>query len=103
MSVFKIKIIFEFLSKCAYRKLQKIDKGLAMTVIYKYAGPSPSARSPQDDLLVAVDKKTSKILFHQKRAASSDNKKVHIPMVCNNFQFSLSYPGWLQVIEVMPV
>ncbi|KAJ1522960.1 hypothetical protein ONE63_002097 [Megalurothrips usitatus] len=63
-----------------HRKLQKTDKGLAMTVVYKYAGPSHSGRAPQDDVLVAVDKKTSKILFHQNRAASSDPKKVHIPM-----------------------
>lgn len=52
-----------------------------MTVVYKYAGPSHFGRAPQDDVLVAVDKKTSKILFHQKRIASNDNKKVHIPMV----------------------
>lgn len=63
------------------RRLQKVDKGLAMTVIYKYAGPSHSGRAPQDDVLVALDKKTSKILFHQKRIASSDKKKIHIPMV----------------------
>ncbi|XP_034257090.1 translation initiation factor eIF-2B subunit epsilon isoform X2 [Thrips palmi] len=63
-----------------HRKLQKVDKGLAMTVVYKYAGPSHVGRAPQDDVLVAVDKKTSKILFHQKRIASNDNKKVHIPM-----------------------
>ncbi|KAK3914817.1 Translation initiation factor eIF-2B subunit epsilon [Frankliniella fusca] len=63
-----------------HRRLQKSDKGLAMTVVYKYAGPSHAGRAPQDDILVAVDKKTSKILFHQKRNAGSDQRKVHIPM-----------------------
>ncbi|KAE8740661.1 hypothetical protein FOCC_FOCC013809 [Frankliniella occidentalis] len=63
-----------------HRRLQKTDKGLAMTVVYKYAGPSHPGRAPQDDILVAVDKKTSKILFHQKRVSSPDQKKVHIPM-----------------------
>lgn len=66
------------------RKLQKTDKGAAMTVLYKDCGNK--TLHPNDELYLAIDNKTDQILFHSRRKSYSAidmalDSKIDVPLV----------------------
>jgi len=73
------------------RQNQKVNKGLAMTLLYKHGGYTHSARAPQDDLLLVLDPATGQVLLHQKQL-SAPKKKIQIPMVRQHLYFSTELP-----------
>ncbi|XP_046394084.1 translation initiation factor eIF-2B subunit epsilon [Ischnura elegans] len=60
-----------------HRKIQKQDKGAVMTVVYSQASPGHRLRSPDEEVVVAVDGKTNQILFHQRVGGI---KKISLPL-----------------------
>lgn len=59
-----------------HKSIQKTDKGAAMTLIFKECGRRWKA--PEDDLVVAVDNKTGRVLLHNKQFKK--NKKLEFAM-----------------------
>lgn len=59
------------------RKIQKTDKGLAMTLLYKECGKK--SRTEDDEVYLAIDKDTSQLLLHQR--CSRETSKITLPVV----------------------
>ncbi|XP_071452986.1 translation initiation factor eIF2B subunit epsilon [Hetaerina americana] len=60
-----------------HRKIQKQDKGAVMTVAYSQASPGHKLRSPDEEVVVAIDGASNQILFHQRVGGM---KKVSFPL-----------------------
>uniref|UniRef100_A0A1B6C3B5 Translation initiation factor eIF2B subunit epsilon n=2 Tax=Clastoptera arizonana TaxID=38151 RepID=A0A1B6C3B5_9HEMI len=72
-----------------HKRISKIDKGIAMTLIYKECGARWKA--PQDDILLAMDNKTGRLILHKKLL--SKHSKIDIPLeIClENDEIDLRY------------
>lgn len=57
-----------------HKKIQKSDKGIAMTLIYKECGKK--SRTEDDDIFLAINKNTNQLLLHQR--CSYNNNKINI-------------------------
>lgn len=62
-----------------YRKLQKQDKGVVMTMVYKEAGHGYCSRSVEDKAVLTVDSSTGRVLLHNKMKVGT--KRINIPLV----------------------
>ncbi|CAH1390887.1 unnamed protein product [Nezara viridula] len=59
-----------------HKKIQKTDKGLAMTLLYKECGKK--SRTEDDEVFLAIDKNTSQLLLHQR--CSREASKINLPV-----------------------
>ncbi|KAG8222691.1 hypothetical protein J437_LFUL015888 [Ladona fulva] len=49
-----------------HKKIQKQDKGAVMTLVYTSASPGHKLRSPEEEVVIALDGQSNRILFHQR-------------------------------------
>lgn len=56
-----------------------------MTLIYKEAAPGQASRCPQDEIVLASDKTSQKVLFLQKLATQPLATKIDISLVSIHF------------------
>nr|CAD7400472.1 unnamed protein product [Timema cristinae] len=61
-----------------HRKLQKQDKGAAMTLLYKETGLRPKSHALEEETVLGTSTATSRVLFHQKLSHST--KKINFPL-----------------------
>ncbi|XP_021936996.1 translation initiation factor eIF-2B subunit epsilon isoform X3 [Zootermopsis nevadensis] len=61
-----------------HRKLQKQDKGVVMTMVYKEAGHGYCSRSVDDKAVLTVDSSTGRVLLHNKMKVGT--KRINIPL-----------------------
>ncbi|CAG2064244.1 unnamed protein product [Timema podura] len=61
-----------------HRKLQKQDKGAAMTLLYKETGLRPKSHAPEEETVLGTSTATGRVLFHQKLAHTT--KKINFPL-----------------------
>lgn len=68
------------------RKKCKFDKGAAMTVVYKKS--APGTRSG-DEVIVAVEKDSNRLLFHQRINSVQKERNFSFPLVRKKNTFHL--------------
>nr|CAD7569596.1 unnamed protein product [Timema californicum] len=61
-----------------HRKLQKQDKGAAMTLLYKETGLRPKSHALEEETVLGTSTATGRVLFHQK--LSHNTKKINFPL-----------------------
>nr|CAD7424066.1 unnamed protein product [Timema monikensis] len=61
-----------------HRKLQKQDKGAAMTLLYKETGLRPKSHALEEETVLGTSTATGRVLFHQKLSHST--KKINFPL-----------------------
>nr|CAD7200935.1 unnamed protein product [Timema douglasi] len=59
-------------------KLQKQDKGAAMTLLYKETGLRPKSHALEEETVLGTSTATGRVLFHQKLSHST--KKINFPL-----------------------
>lgn len=65
-----------------HRHRRKLEKNISvMTMIFKESSPGHKSRCEEDDVIVAMDSKSQRILHYQK---TQGLKKLHFPMVTNS-------------------
>lgn len=63
----------------AHRHRRKMDKNISvMTMIFKESSPGHKSRCEEDDVIVAMDSKSQRILHYQK---TQGLKRLQFPMV----------------------
>lgn len=61
------------------RQRRRMDKNISvMTMLFKESSPGHKSRCEEDDVIVAMDSKSKRILHYQK---TQGLKKLHFPMV----------------------
>lgn len=64
---------------CALRQRRKAEKNISvMTMIFKESSPGHRSRCEEDDVIIAVDSKSQRILHYQK---TQGLKKLQFPVV----------------------
>lgn len=73
-----------------FRKTCKFDQGTAMTVIFKKTAPGLSTGQ---EVVIAKDNRTNRLLFHQRRATSKDDRYCTLPLeiFTDNSEVELRY------------
>uniref|UniRef100_A0A665X9Q4 Translation initiation factor eIF2B subunit epsilon n=1 Tax=Echeneis naucrates TaxID=173247 RepID=A0A665X9Q4_ECHNA len=70
-----------------HRHRRKMEKNVSvMTMIFKESSPGHRSRCEEDDVIVAMDSKSQRILHYQK---TQGLRKLQFPMVTDNFRGSL--------------
>lgn len=73
-----LKSVFKVLPFC-FRLRRKMEKNISvMTMIFKESSPGHHARCKEDDIIIAMDSATNRVLHYQR---TQGLKRFHFPMV----------------------